>query len=647
MNSTISLDPRIFDNGLKTPIAPPRKKRSTLKKGATLPTTTTTSLNDDKNEKIIRNGFKDVFVNGNESQSHSLPYDKKESELTQSTRSLERTMKVGNKKSDRILGENLSDHLSIEPIDDLNKTNEVVEKLASMPSDKKLFFLMNMLEQSNNDDDEIYKNRIPIEEPTCIERKKIKKHCCDDDDFDPSHFHKHEKESHEPPKKPERDFTKYQKTEDIDVTEKSENVKKSLSRENLPTPPEVPPQRKTGANNSINTPIIKIDDGSSTSVEVENKIDVKIVENVKKSSSPKQLKRPPSLNLTKAFEDSEIHREDAPQTAPILTHVIVDEMIKKSYGLQDYHPEDFEMNNQDDGSNLVAPKSKLTVRKVSVGRKISSCSTPSLDACDSVNESLSPGGSTSKLNETEQPKSPTKFYNQQSMSDVIEEIYSKNSEVMKEFQTYLEASIAKNPTVDVDKEKAYIEEKNIKINDDDENSFVTRDDVTADENKKKDDDDEIEGRHYSDSFESSDEDEQQETIKEMAKFRNKFPKYHSARRESIEDVDTWFSHHLDIDEKKSNYENKFEVEPSPTTYDTHKTFPFGRTISLEERRESMSDEFFSDLAIFKKTKQRSSDSIAEEELNQSINENNEQKIREIREKSPDHSTLLKILNEKN
>lgn len=640
MNSTISLDARIFDNGLKTPIAPPRKKRSTLKKGATLPSTST-------DEKIVRNGFKDVFVNGIESHSHSLPYEKVDNEMTQSTRSLERKMKVGNRKSDKILGESLSDHLSDEPV--------VHDAVDSIPSDKKLFFLMNMLEQSNLNDDEIYLNKVPVEEPICIARKKVTKHICDEDDFDHhSHFHHHEKESqNDPPKKPERDFSKYQKSEEIAST-----VKKALSRENLPTPPQAPPQRKTGANNAINTPIIKIDDGSSATIEVEKKDNLpKVIETEVKKSPPKQLRRPPSLNLARAKEDHEINREDAPQTAPILTHVIVDEMMKTAYGLQDYHPEDFILHNHDDGSNLVAPTSKLTVRKVSVGRKISSSSTPSLD-CDSSSEL---GGSTSKINDStlsldsprtpSTPKTPTKFYNPTSMNDVIEEIYSKNSEVMKEFQSYLEASIAKNPVVDVAKEKAFIEQKNVKVTED---GFVTH----IDENDKKDE----EEQHYSDSFESSEEDEQQETIKEMARIRNKFPKYHSARRESIEDVDTWFNRHLDIDEKKSNYENKSGLVLAPvTTYDTQKIFPFGKTVHIEERRESLSDEFFSDLEIFKKNRpnrtESVTESIAEEDnKNQQSEEDtkeveddkkSEKNVNEVREKSPDHSTLLKLLNENN
>lgn len=344
MNSTITLDPRIFDDGLKTPIPPPRKKRgSTLRKGSSLPPS---------------------------SSFHSADSDstggKSPDDLQSSTQSLpSRKLKVGNKKSDKILGESLSDHLSDEPIDSPSSPGSTsaadeVDKSASLTiSDKKLSFLLNMLEEEqkqtqsiaepldskqnededDDDDDEFYKNKTPVEEPLFVARKKVTKHICDDDehirDFignekDREHDHEHSHDEHDhvisndpaAPKKPERDFSKYQQqnevttvtttveivndVEFVTTVANSDNVtkvRKSLSRENLPQPPDVPAQRRsTGANEFISEPIVKVDEIT--------------VDEVKKS--PKFANRTISLNLSDG--QSAANSEDlSSRTAPIQT----------------------------------------------------------------------------------------------------------------------------------------------------------------------------------------------------------------------------------------------------------------------------------------------------------------------------------------
>ena len=63
-----------------------------------------------------------------------------------------------------------------------------------------------------------------------------------------------------------------------------------------------------------------------------------------------------------------------------LTHELMDKLINNAYGFDNYHPEDFSSHNHEDGSNLVAPTSKLAIRKISAHRKISTDSCQSDDS---------------------------------------------------------------------------------------------------------------------------------------------------------------------------------------------------------------------------------------------------------------------------
>jgi hypothetical protein len=114
--SSISLDARIFDDGKlrkQQPIAPPRKKRSTLKKGSTLPATFS-------DKQKVKNGFREVFCSASVDEIEYI--DKEDNSLQERsmtgvrTSTPEKKLKVGNKKSDKFFGEDLSDHLSDEPV---------------------------------------------------------------------------------------------------------------------------------------------------------------------------------------------------------------------------------------------------------------------------------------------------------------------------------------------------------------------------------------------------------------------------------------------------------------------------------------------------------------------------------------------------
>lgn len=241
------------------------------------------------------------------------------------------------------------------------------------------------------------------------------------------------------------------------------------------------------------------------------------------------------------------------------------------------------------------------------------------------------------------PKSPMrtreyeKMLNAASINDIIEEIYSKNSEIMQEFQSYLEKSVEAEPVINIDAEKEFLKVKGMT-----DNEFVR----TPEPIKLPEVEDEVEdNQSYSDSFESSD--TEQETITKMNKMANKLPKFNTRRRESIEDVNGWFNNHLDIEEKESELCGSMDaVQHNPSTYNMQKIFPFGKTIT--GRRDSMSDEFF-DKPVLSMTK---SDIGTLRESESSMSEDGEKeaepevvKSKEVGSRSPDHSTLLKFLDQ--
>lgn len=737
MKSTVSLDSRIFDCGnFKTPpVAPPRKKRSTLKKGSTLPT----SFGDGS----VPNGFKDVFINGGVSKvfkREEIKRVEKEEDVVQTRAASEcedemsreriRELKVGNKKTDKFFGESLSDHLSNEPVlrIDESKIDEAKDETdVNYTADKKLFFLMNMLDQDHDDenddikceisqnneepidrkrydeedDDALYKGKLPVEEPLFIARKKVIKHICDDDDhMHHHHFHSHEKESSDhvddhshdkessetvvlrnqekessaiAPPKPDRDFSKYHSNplEESALKEAEElqtkaRVKKTISRESLPTPPEAP-KRKSGVGSSPGTPTITIEsiDFITSNENEKTKVEpIKVQAKIESEAAPVETKvkietkYPAPLKISQIPKYDPIPSDETPTpSTPIFTHEIMDHVFKKAYGFHGFHPEDTE-HNHDDGSNLVAPRSKLTTRKISVTRKISTESQASNDGEFARSNELLPPGSPrkkisfsddplSKISESNSaagdtrepprtpPASPMKNRDYQqilkaaSMKDIIDEIYSKNSEIMIEFQSYLEKSIETEPVINVDEEKEFLKAKGIT-----DNEFSRTPEPKLEHEEEIDD-----NQSYSDSFESTD--TEQETITEMKKATSRLPKFNMGRRESIEDVDNWFNNHLKMDQNESDVCGFMEgTEPSSgtPTYDQKKIFPFGPTIT--GRRDSSSNEFFAGLP---QTITRTNIGPLRESES-SVSEDESRPSNDHRQQSPDHSTLLKFLD---
>lgn len=301
---------RPTENGL-APVPPPRKKR--------------TSMLSLKSAGLVKNGFKDVFGSDsprrysidsihnskryreravdvdvpvrNSVSCHDVCDDSSfadfSREISPNSSSSGRQVlpKVGNKKSDKILGETLSD-LSLEhqqplvakiehdPIDKFVEENVAEKKIvaadhkeathtsASMDESaamkEKAALLMSMLDKYGKEPD--YSDREPVVEEIIVPRKKKTGHVCDDDDFH-QHFHNHEKHHNEKlkedltekdleamivtPKKPQRlsDYRKSIENLEISVAKPTETStpvvapirrKKSLNRDDLPSPPKRP-----------------------------------------------------------------------------------------------------------------------------------------------------------------------------------------------------------------------------------------------------------------------------------------------------------------------------------------------------------------------------------------------------------------------
>lgn len=293
------------------PVAPPRKKR--------------TSMLSLKNAGVVKNGFKDVFGSDTprrysiDSIHNSKRYRERSVDVEVPVRnsvschdvcdesfadfsreispkdgsSARKVLpKVGNKKSDKLLGENLSelsdgqvrpdavvaepDHDPIEQfveehvaekktvVADQKEATHNAASDSEVAMKEKAALLMNFLDKYSHEED--YSNREPVVEEMIVPRKKKTGHICDEDEFH-KHFHAHEKGENEKlredlpetaleemivtPKKPRRDLAIYRKSlENVSTTsaEPSSPVvapvrrKKSLNREDMPSPPPRPPK---------------------------------------------------------------------------------------------------------------------------------------------------------------------------------------------------------------------------------------------------------------------------------------------------------------------------------------------------------------------------------------------------------------------
>lgn len=228
-----------------------------------------------------------------------------------------------------------------------------------------------------------YEHMEPVEEPLIVPRRSVRKHICDDDD----HMHKmvHETSASEKlvvnkptvnatilsPKKPDRDFTRYRKS--LDLSEPppppppvERPARRSLSRENLPTPP----PRPCKSNNSQKPPPQPVGILSKS-----------LSHNDTFSMDPNMAKTTTTTTTTGSFTMPPIENIDDQQMVSILkkcnsnhsflTPDLMDQIVNKVYGFQmNWNDHDCSHYSEyNDCSGEVAPSSKLKTRKISTIRK--------------------------------------------------------------------------------------------------------------------------------------------------------------------------------------------------------------------------------------------------------------------------------------
>uniref|UniRef100_A0A336LYD0 CSON005847 protein n=1 Tax=Culicoides sonorensis TaxID=179676 RepID=A0A336LYD0_CULSO len=432
LTSTQPLKQRHDMIGNKPPVPPPRKKRLLQK---------ARSYEDVVDVRVCKkDGFKDVFGNLDRqttSTSHSHIYDlehpRNKPELEDDDDDMEKckslnfkSIHIGNKKSDKFFGENLSDSLSNEPyfpeeesiltrkqddnegnekdaldmfveknVQKVEKTKTEVDKTdnedrLSENLDKKAAFLMTMLDNYNDkkakndeDDDERYRGMVPVEEEIIVPKKKITRCICDETDHLLHHLRHDECKSHEELHNHKKDHhTNAELVEKVD--------KKDVATE---TPPLKPKRDLTLYRKSLEL-------SESVPVLIEKTPSPPSRRKKSMSNSREELNATnlslSSSNVSKANENPSPERSESPNS--ILTKDLVNQLVNHAFP----HYMDIEdiQHNVMDGSAAVSERmSKLKERKISLNRKISTDSSHSnqTNMSNEIPNSPGPFTSTEKL----------------------------------------------------------------------------------------------------------------------------------------------------------------------------------------------------------------------------------------------------------
>lgn len=607
------------------------------------------------------------------------------------------------------------------------------EKTSSL--DRKAEFLLGMLNAppankiSEEEDELFYLNKKPIEEPLCQALAHKKGCICCDDEKVLQKFLKSEISTTPSldidelaPKKPDRDFSKYRKADtdfsDLEsaiitnVEKPTRSNKKSISREDLPSPPPRPKKisspkideniKSQILNKSFSEPIkSELSESKPTSVPV------KPITPQRMTRTPSTLHRIISMPTTEQFvkknlvvpkpnDNLEVFLRKCSSSNSFLTQDIMDDIVKKAYGFDLDYWNDEHYGGPCDGSSLVSPISKLQTRKISTTKK------PDLMDVEEEKDDAPPSFSigTTKLNFNKQvelskevpvitapkeiivtekeivvSKTPAKIpleiviskklvevstipvkipmennipekeskqevpviiskeeiltelinpppvvliprkkksipeieaelnkQNVEDLTNVLDDIYKKNHSILEDFQHYLEDEIVVESLICNIREAT---------NESETQSLIAIENLLESVNSDSD------SRSRSE-IESTSSDDSTDTVK-----------YSGKRRDSIDDMDRWFSHNLTNPSVNNIIHGKREgrrgSEGMINKYDTGSLFPFGKR-QIIERSVSESAEFF-----------ENSNNLSKSVENLSI----------IKNTDGDHSKLLKILeNEK-
>lgn len=589
------------------------------------------------NVGTVKNGFKDVFGSYSP-RRYSVDSIHNRGQLVEGRNSVSchdvtvKLPKVGNKKSDKVLGENLSDlsdggtPVVEDPIEKFVEENVSEKKLGSQPVQAQNEDLCSYMDRHSNE--VCYKDREPVVEAIIVPRKKKTGHICDDDDF---HTHFRSKDSKEDkqqvenvdvllapiPKKPQRDMDIY---------------RKSLENLNQNQPEVVVPIRRKKSLKSANT----------TDLIIASLIKSKTLDSndpvCEKASAADDAEHIPVTSDDKLSQGKHLKRYQS--SGSFFNQDLVSKMKQRVLEFQmseEYVMEDISME-ENDGSQY-SPGSKLDpiTKKISVTameEPIPSPTAVKLDHSSSASDSGSfasqqtvvqmvPVGVTKSIEEkknvTDLPAEDNLFIqsslllaekdvenilrsdvNMEVLSNVLNDMYDKT--VLEEFQTYLETEgtdleddelkligdhsndlikdlklrkadrISPTPIneADVPKTKGYFDKTSKKPSFEDDQVSIGS----------------ISDDGYTNLVSNTNHSKEEIANKTLLAVVNARP-----RRESICDVDNWFNNHIDIDPPSSllNVNTRMMRRGSDflVGYDTSSTFPFGRS-----RHDSESSEFF-------------------------------------------------------
>lgn len=545
--------------------------------------------------------------------------------------------------------------------------------------------------KSNPDSPNIYAHLQPVEHELIVPVRKNYKHICDDDEHihKPTHKHSHSHEHSDvvdgrvnipdgiiehvkieenkiqeniSPKKPDRDFSRYRKSEDLSILEEpreesldsvieSQIIRpdrkkgRSISRDSLPLPPPRPIKLHVDRKISLQEPVKPV---KSRKISLQEPMRG-LFEEQKLPQTPVTPINTPILNDNE-YEKIETFLkvslvvvlmftinaqnvvsifQKCSSSQSFLTKELMDQLVDKVYGYSrnwdDQMEEGMLHTKCNDGSEKVAPSSKLTTRKISVIRKDSTpvkvqeniaeakkatfligttdlplakeespvlpsensatTNTSSLiKRTDTVLELLQSGAETEKIVKSEDHSSPSKDIpvSQTSTStnpdlDAVK-VLLKSTEIKQGSDTNVLEDIYKKNQLIMDDFKDYLEDKKIseemmKVANSTEVKAILDEDIEKSRSRFPD--------HVSiDSFDSandSDSDSESLIIK-----NRRLAIADEPRRGSIVEHDQWFLKHRDI----SNQGRR--GSDSVSTYDTTKLFPFGK----RDKTYSESNEFF-------------------------------------------------------
>ena len=196
----------------------------------------------------------------------------------------------------------------------------------------------------------------------------------------------------------------------------------------------------------------------------------------------------------------------------------------------------------------------------------------------------------------------------QQLTDVIDKIYESNKNILKDFQTFLEKQVT---TDQIENEKIDLVESESEIQ------------TESSANKGFDEDDDERASEISD-----------EVGEILPHHMIHVEMMSSARRESIEDVDSWFTKLSYSSSTEEIYGSRKARPDGPTIYDTSRQFPFGE---VRRVRNDSSSELF-DVGVRNRSGSTGHADLDKTHKNRKIYRSDETM-------NKDHSTLLKFLSD--